>query len=94
MIKHTVFFKLKHELGSVEEEAFLEKAKALSSISTIQSFELVKEISPKNNFNYGLVIQFEDQAGYDIYNQHPQHTQFVKEVWIPEVEEFLEIDYI
>lgn len=92
-IKHTVFFKLKHASGSEAEANFLEKAKALASIETIEYFELVDEVSPKNNFDFGLIFEFKDQAGYDFYNNHPDHQKFVQEVWIPEVEDFMEIDY-
>lgn len=93
MITHSVFFKLKHAEGSPEEKAFLEKARALKRISTVRNFKCVREVSPKNNFHFGLIMQFDDRAGYDHYNNHPDHKAFVEQVWIPEVAEFMEIDY-
>ena len=39
-------------------------------------------------------MEFADQAAYDIYNAHPDHTAFVQGRWIPEVTKFLEIDYV
>ena len=38
-------------------------------------------------------MEFADQAAYDAYNAHPEHTRFVAERWDPEVEDFLEVDY-
>ena len=38
MIRHTVVFRL-HSHGSEQEEAFLELANQLSSISTVKNFE-------------------------------------------------------
>ena len=38
-------------------------------------------------------MEFVDAAAYDAYSNHPAHVQFVNERWIPEVDEFMEIDY-
>lgn len=94
MITHSVFFNLQHAKDSVEETHFLEKAIGLSAISSVQNFDFVHEVSPKNNFSYGLIMQFDDQSGYDFYNNHPDHISFVEKTWMPEVEDFIEIDYV
>lgn len=94
MITHSVFFNLKHAEGSAEEAAFLEKAKELSSISSVMKLEYVREVSPKNEYDFGLIMQFKDQSGYNFYNEHPDHKDFVENTWIPEVEDFIEIDYV
>ena len=94
MITHSVFFNLKHSEGSVEEAAFFKKAAALRSIKSVRNFKCVREVSPKNEFKLGLVMEFEDEAGYSFYSEHPDHTAFVEAVWIPEVSDFIEIDYV
>ncbi|MBY5960284.1 Dabb family protein [Membranicola marinus] len=94
MITHTVYFKLKHPKGSEEEKAFIQKAVDLGAIETVHNLRSVKEVSPKNNFDFGLIMQFEDQAGYDFYNNHPDHVDFVENVWKKEVVDFMEIDYV
>ncbi len=38
-------------------------------------------------------MEFADRAAYDRYNAHPDHVRFVEERWVPEVSEFLELDY-
>ena len=37
--------------------------------------------------------EFAGDAAYQAYNDHPDHVAFVQGRWIPEVSEFLEIDY-
>ncbi len=37
---------------------------------------------------------FEPEETYRNYNEHPAHVEFVNNVWLPQVEEFLQIDSI
>jgi quinol monooxygenase YgiN len=92
-IRHTVVFTLKHPEGSEEERRFLEKAESLAAIPGVEAYELMNEISPKNDYRYGISMEFSDQAAYDGYNQHPDHVAFVQERWLEEVDDFLELDY-
>jgi quinol monooxygenase YgiN len=94
MIVHSVFFKLKHAKGSDNEAAFLRKAAKLANIPGVGNFQILEETSPKNDFDFGLSMEFADQAAYDGYNNHPDHVAFVQEVWLKEVEAFHEIDYV
>ncbi len=93
MIRHTVVFRLKHAKGSSQEKAFLGAADALARIPGVMNFEKLRQVSPKNNYAFGFSMEFADAASYRGYNDHPEHTRFVQERWVPEVEEFLEIDY-
>ena len=94
MITHSVFFKLKHPAGSAAETAFLKQAAALNKIPGVANFQVLKETSSKNVFNFGLSMDFPDQATYDSYNDHPDHIRFVQEIWLQEVADFQEIDYV
>lgn len=93
MIRHTVVFRLRHPSGSPEEAAFLDAARALATIPGVERFERLREVSPKNGYAFGLSMEFADQDAYDGYNRHPDHVAFVEGRWIPEVADFLEIDY-
>jgi hypothetical protein len=93
MIRHTVVFRLKHPPGSQEERAFLAAADVLESIPGVEAFEKLRQVGRKNGYAFGFSMEFADAAAYAAYNDHPEHLRFVKERWVPEVEDFLEIDY-
>ena len=92
-IRHTVAFTLLHPAGSEEERNFLEAAERLATIAGVEAFELLAEVSPKNGYRFGIWMEFADQGAYERYNGHPDHVRFVQERWLPEVSEFLELDY-
>ena len=93
MILHTVAFKLKHERGSEAETNFLKAGNALANLPMIQNFKCYKQTSQKNDFDFGFSMEFATYADYKAYNENPQHVDFVSSRWIPEVEDFLELDY-
>jgi len=93
MIRHTVVFTLVHPKDSPEEKVFLDAIQKLSAIPGVQKFELLKQIGKKNNYDYGLSMEFETAKAYEDYNQHPDHIAFVQTYWIKQVKDFLEIDY-
>jgi heme-degrading monooxygenase HmoA len=92
-IRHTVAFALAHEPGSEAERSFLDAAGRLAAIPGVEAFELLDEVSPKNGYRYGISMEFADRTAYEGYNEHPDHVRFVQERWLPEVSEFLELDY-
>jgi quinol monooxygenase YgiN len=94
MIRHTAVFRLKHAAGSAAEAAFLADIKKLHAIPGVEKFEVLRQVSPKSEFSFGISMEFADQAAYDRYNTHPDHTAFVQNIWIPQVAAFTEIDYV
>ena len=94
MIQHTVVFRLIHASGSAAETDFLKKAKALGELPNVVDLQVLKQVSKKNSFTFGLSMFFESESTYQSYNSHPDHMAFVNNVWLPEVAEFMEIDYV
>jgi hypothetical protein len=92
-IRHTVVVRLSHPEGSPAEADFLATAQQLSAIAGVEAFEILRETSPKNDYRFGISMEFAGDAAYQAYNDHPDHVAFVQGRWIPEVSEFLEIDY-
>jgi hypothetical protein len=93
-IRHMVIFNLKHPIDSSEAVKFLNDGEEiLSSIPTVRNFRVFRQVSPKNDYDYGFSMDFVSQEDYDTYNEHPLHVQFVQERWLTEVERFLEIDF-
>jgi Stress responsive A/B Barrel Domain len=93
MIRHSVILKLKPELSSAEKQAFFEAVEALAVIPDVRNFEVLKQTSAKNKFEYGISMEFDCQAQYDFYSNHAQHQAFIQNFWLKSVEDFLEIDY-
>ena len=93
MIRHTVAFTLRHAPGSAAEADFLGTALALAAIPGVEKFEQLRQTSRKNTFRFGFSMEFADAAAYAGYNDHPTHVAFVRDRWVPEVADFLEIDY-
>jgi hypothetical protein len=92
-IRHTVAFTLAHPPGSDGERDFLEAAERLAAIPGVEAFEVLAEVSPKNDFRFGISMEFANRAAYDGYNAHPDHVRFVQDRWLSEVSDFLEIDF-
>jgi hypothetical protein len=92
-IRHTVVFTLAHPDGSPAEADFLAAAGALSAIPGVEAFQILRETSPKNAYRFGISMEFAGPQAYEAYNQHPDHVRFVNERWLPEVSDFLEVDY-
>ena len=91
-IRHSVVFSLTHPEGSAEEAAFLDAIVRLEAIPGVEAFELMREVSPKNSYRFGLTMEFADPSAYASYNEHPEHVAFVSDRWDAEVSDFLEID--
>lgn len=92
-IRHTVTFTLHHEPDSAEERDFLAAQAALGAIPGVEAYELLREVSPKNDFRFGCSMEFANADAYQAYNDHPDHVTFVRDRWQAEVKDFLEIDY-
>ncbi|AEI46910.1 Dabb family protein [Runella slithyformis] len=93
MIRHSVILTLKSNISPEEKQAFFEAVDLLALIPDVQKFEVMKQISPKNKFEYGISMEFETRQQYDTYSNHPEHTAFIQHFWLKWVEDFLEIDY-
>lgn len=93
-IQHGVIFSLKHEKGSADASKFLDDGRRiLSSIPTVNNFQVFNQVSKKNDYQYGFTMVFNSMDDYEAYNAHPLHIDFVENRWMKEVEKFLEIDF-
>ncbi len=93
MIRHSVILKLKDDISTDEKQAFFDAVDKLVNIEGVQKFEVLKQISAKNHFEYGISMEFDTTEQYDFYSNHPIHVAFVENFWIKSVADFLEIDY-
>ena len=94
MIRHTVVFRLRHDEGSAEEAAFLAAARAeLAGIPGVEHFEVLRQTGGQSSYRFSLSMEFADDAAYAAYTGHRDHQAFVQGRWLPEVAEFLELDF-
>ncbi|PWK18790.1 stress responsive alpha/beta barrel protein [Arcicella aurantiaca] len=93
MIRHSVILKLKNTLSQDNKQAFFDAVDTLVEIPNVQKFEVLKQTSQKNKFEYGISMEFDNQEQYDHYSNHPIHQLFIQNFWMNSVEDFLEIDY-
>ena len=91
MIQHTVAFRL-DEVADGDE--FWKRVAELPAIDGVRRFEVLRQVGSKNDFTHALSMYFESQADYDAYNDHPDHVGFVNDAWLPNVAEFIELDYV
>ena len=94
MIRHAALFRLKESKGTAGERDFLAALAALGTLPGVEDFEIAREISPKNPYDYTVSMRFADQAAYAAYDSHPAHVAFVQTLWIPQVAEFMEHDTV
>ncbi|MDR2764714.1 MAG: Dabb family protein [Tannerella sp.] len=94
-IMHTVIFDLKHPVDSPEARKFLDDGyRILTGVPGVRDFQAYRQCSPKNDFQYGFLMKFDDRAAFDAYTAHPLHNRFVRERWETEVTHFQESDFI
>jgi len=92
-IRHMVVFRLMHPKGSEEEQKFLsDSADILGAIPYASKFMVCREVSPKNDFDYGFSFDFMTKEDYEKYNADPRHINYVQERWLKEVADFMEVD--
>lgn len=93
MIRHSVILTLKPSLSTEDKLQYFSAVDELKQIPGVQKFEVFKQISTQNPFEFGISMEFETQQAYDLYAGHSLHTAFVEKYWAACVEDFLEIDY-
>ena len=93
-VQHMVIFNLSYPKGSADAEKFLaDGTRILTGIPVVRNFQAFKQVSVKNDYQYGFSMVFSTREDYTTYNNHPDHVAFVQDRWLKEVTDFLEIDF-
>ena len=91
-IRHAGIFNFKPKVSESQKHEFFVALKALEDINGVEKMEVSRQTSTKNKFKYGFSMEFASNEIYQAYSIHPQHDAFVKDFFIPLVEDFMEID--
>jgi hypothetical protein len=94
MYRHSVILKLNPLVSGQQKEDFFDAILDLANIPGVQNLEFLKQVSSKNDFEYGISMEFTSEELYKRYSDHPQHTFFIENFWLKNVKDFLEIDYV
>jgi hypothetical protein len=80
---HTVLFWLKEGSGEAERARLIEECKTyLAAVSTVRYIAVgppagtAREVVD-NSYDVGLVVHFDDTAGYEVYEDAPSHLEFI-----------------
>ena len=93
-IQHGVIFSLTYPADSAVASKFLEDGRRiLTAIPVVREFQVFRQVSQKNEYDFGFTMVFGSKEDYTTYNEHPDHKDFVENRWMKEVEKFLEIDF-
>jgi len=93
-ILHTVIFDLKHPVGTPAAEQFLTDGyQILTQVPGVHDFQVFRQCSPKNDYQYGFFMRFANAADFASYTAHPDHARFVSQRWDAEVSRFQESDF-
>ncbi len=93
-IKHLVIFSLKEDIDNEEAQHFLQEGQQmLTSIPVVQDFEVLREISHQNDYQFGFAMEFANKSDFDFYLTHPFHVQFLQTRWKTQVSKFMEMNF-
>ncbi|WP_341834107.1 Dabb family protein [Chitinophaga pollutisoli] len=80
---HVVNFYLKPGLSAAEIKTFEEGVSTLEKIETLIMFNVGKPAETDRpvidkSYSYCLLTVFNDEAGHDVYQDHPVHLAFIE----------------
>ena len=84
MFIHSVYFWLRPELSAAEVEKFRSGVESLITIESVrQGFIGTPAATDRpvidRSYSYALIVHFDDEAGHDLYQEHPVHETFRQE---------------
>lgn len=82
MIKHSVYFYLINKDPALHDSFKIEVTKLTKIPSVVKGYVGVPAPTPKrpqveDQYDFGLVVYFQDMAGHDLYQEHPIHKEFL-----------------
>jgi Stress responsive A/B Barrel Domain len=93
LIRHIVIFTFKDDMTALEKDAFFNASKKLTTINGVKKFEILKQNSPKNKFEHGFSMEFDNEDLYQTYIANPINQNFVQTQWLKWVTVYMVLDY-
>jgi hypothetical protein len=85
MFRHVVLFTWKPEATDAEKVALAEQLRKLPGmISTIRGYHIGPDVRLNTgNADFAVVAEFDDEAGYLVYRDDPEHRRIITECLRP-----------
>jgi hypothetical protein len=85
MLVHSVYFWLKPDLTAQQLRQFEADLRALAGVESLRFFSVGKPADTDRpiidrTYSFALTTAFDDMAGHDVYQVHPLHKQFLRNV--------------
>ena len=93
MIRHVVVFTFKNDTTELEKTTFFEDSKKLTAVDGVKKFEILKQSSPKNKFEQGFSMEFDNDDLLQAYIISPINRDFVQRQWLKYVDDYMVLDY-
>lgn len=89
MIRHVALFRLKEDAPSGTQQALEDGLFLLAqTIEAISAYSYGADLGLREgNFDFGVVADFEDEAAFVAYAEHPAHLTLIKELVAPVIAE-------
>ena len=85
MLRHLVIFELRPDATPEQRQAIADRLAELPSlIPTIRSYSCGADLGfAEGNGDFGIVAEFDDEAGWRTYQDHPAHQAVIRDVIAP-----------
>lgn len=95
MVRHVVAFRFKAETSDEDRARIVAGLEALpGQVEDIRRYVFGPDLGfAEGNFDFVVVADFDDEAGYRRYAAHPAHQSLVREVIGPAIRERVAVQY-
>ncbi len=94
MFRHCVLFRFKDSVTAETVETIEAALDGLRQLPMVRRYEFGRNaVVADGNFDFALVADFEDRAGYDTYAQDPTHQRVLSELLRPNIAERAAVQY-
>ncbi len=96
MFRHVVMFRWNPEVGDAEQAAVATGLAGLpAAIETIRAYRFGADarLAP-DNWDFVVVADFDDEAGYLVYRDHPAHQAVIADAIKPAISARAAVQYV
>ncbi|MFK7897206.1 MAG: Dabb family protein [Myxococcota bacterium] len=85
MIRHVALFRLKEDAPEDTKQSLEDGLFQLAQkIDSISAYHYGADLNLRDgNFDFGVVADFQDQAAFEAYADHPDHVAFIQARIVP-----------